>query len=118
MSENTTNENVIIVDKNPYFGRYEFITESPALAITSIVLLSIASLVGTFGNVLILIVISKTKEMKHKQSIFMINLALSDLFVTVVADPMSIVGELTLLCNLTCLHDNLYLNFHLTHVRY
>jgi hypothetical protein len=49
--------------------------------------------VGTFGNIMILIVVSKTKELRQTQSIFIINLAISDMYVTLIADPMSIVGE-------------------------
>ncbi|XP_052090330.1 melatonin receptor type 1B-A-like [Mytilus californianus] len=76
-----------------YFRRFEFIQESPGFAILSILLLVIASLVGTFGNFLILIVVSKAKELRQVQSVFMVNLAISDLYVTMIADPMSIVGK-------------------------
>lgn len=87
------NESINTVYENKYFGQYEFIQDTPGLAITCIALLTLASVVGTFGNVMILIVVSKTKELRQTQSIFIVNLAISDLYVTLIADPMSIVGE-------------------------
>ena len=64
-----------------------------ALAITCIVILAMASFIGTCGNVLILVVVAETKELRQTQSIFIVNLALSDMYVTMIADPMSIVGK-------------------------
>ncbi|XP_063432392.1 melatonin receptor type 1B-A-like [Mytilus trossulus] len=77
-----------------YFGKYEFIQESPGFAITSIALQTIASLVGTFGNALILIITARSKGKMSVQSIFIINIAISDMYVTMVADPMSVVGKI------------------------
>jgi len=87
------NESINTVYENTHFGKYEFIQATPGFAILCIVLLTLASVVGTFGNVLILIVVSKTKELRQTQSIFIVNLAISDMYVTLIADPMSIVGE-------------------------
>lgn len=87
------NESINAVYENKYFGQYEFILDTPGFAISCIVILTLASVVGTFGNVMILIVVSKTKELRQTQSIFIVNLAISDLYVTLIADPMSIVGE-------------------------
>ena len=78
-----------------YFGQYEFIRNNPGLAIVSIILLSIASIVGTIGNILIPIVMIKMKELKKPRSIFIINLVIADIYVTLIADPMSIVGKYT-----------------------
>ncbi|XP_076091481.1 melatonin receptor type 1B-A-like [Mytilus galloprovincialis] len=77
-----------------YFGKYEFIQESPGLAITCIVLQTFASLVGTFGNALILIITARSKGTMTVQSIFIVNIAISDMYVTLMADPMSIVGKI------------------------
>lgn len=87
------NETINTVYENTYFGKYDFIHDAPGIAISCIVLLMLASVVGTFGNIMILIVVSKTKELRQTQSIFIINLAISDMYVTLIADPMSIVGE-------------------------
>ena len=78
---------------NLYFRRFEFIQDSPVSAILSIIFLTIASVVGTFGNIIILMIVSKTKELKQVQSVFIVNLAISDMYVTLIADPMSIVGK-------------------------
>ncbi|XP_076089883.1 melatonin receptor type 1B-A-like [Mytilus galloprovincialis] len=79
---------------NLYFRRFEFIQDSPVSAILSIIFLTIASVVGTFGNIMILMIVSKTKELKQVQSVFIVNLAISDMYVTLIADPMSIVGKI------------------------
>ncbi|VDI28886.1 Hypothetical predicted protein, partial [Mytilus galloprovincialis] len=80
---------------NLYFRRFEFIQDSPVSAILSMIFLTIASVVGTFGNIIILMIVSKTKELKQVQSVFIVNLAISDMYVTLIADPMSIVEKLS-----------------------
>ncbi|XP_056016843.1 uncharacterized protein LOC125675697 [Ostrea edulis] len=76
------------------FDRYQFVTESPGVAISLIIILLLAGLIGTFGNVLILLAICVMKNMKSLESIFIANLAISDIYVTIVADTMSIVAKL------------------------
>lgn len=75
------------------FRRFEFIAESPAVGSCLFVALILASLVGAFGNLLILVALCKSKKMSSLECIFIGNLALSDLYVTIVADPMSIAGK-------------------------
>lgn len=75
------------------FSRFEFIAESPGVGSCLFVALILASLVGAFGNLLILVALCKSKKMNSLECIFIGNLALSDLYVTIVADPMSIVGK-------------------------
>lgn len=76
------------------FDRYQFLTESPGVAISVIVILLLAGLVGTCGNILILLALCVMKNMKSLESIFIANLAISDMYVTLVADGMSIVAKL------------------------
>lgn len=84
------------------FSRFEFIAESPAVGSCLFVVLILASLVGAFGNLLILVALCKSK-MNSLECIFIGNLALSDLYVTIVADPMSIVGKYVVFQLLHCL---------------
>lgn len=74
-------------------SRFEFIAESPGVGSCLFVALILASLVGAFGNLLILVALCKSKKMNSLECIFIGNLALSDLYVTIVADPMNIVGK-------------------------
>ncbi|XP_052777344.1 melatonin receptor type 1B-B-like [Mya arenaria] len=77
-----------------YFGRHEFITTQPAVAVPCVIILSVASLLGTFGNVLILYVIATKSRLRNKmESTFIASLAISDLYVTLIADPMSLVAK-------------------------
>ena len=75
-----------------HYGQHEFITSRTPLAVPVITLLTVASITGTFGNILILIVACSKKLWRHVEARFIVNLALSDLYVTLVADPMSIIG--------------------------
>lgn len=77
------------------FERHEFLNNSPGIAIPVLIVLTAACVVGTFGNVLILMSVATTKELQNVESIFIVNLACSDLYVTMVADPMSILGKYT-----------------------
>lgn len=61
------------------FDRYQFLTESPGVAISVIVILLLAGLVGTCGNILILLALCVMKDMKSLESIFIANLAISDI---------------------------------------
>jgi len=65
------------------FARYVFVTDSPWLGIPCICILCLAAVVGTLGNLMILIVIA-FNETKSVESFLMANLALSDLYITAV----------------------------------
>jgi len=80
-------------DAGLFFGRHQFATESPGVAIPCLIILFIAAIVGTFGNILIIVSILTQRKLRNKESIFIMNLAMSDMYVTLIADPMSIVGE-------------------------
>ena len=67
----------------------------PWIPILSLVILSLASLIGTGGNVLILLAVSTHRKLREGMSAFFINLAVSDLLVTTIADPMSAIGKYT-----------------------
>ena len=75
------------------YGRHEFLETRPEHAIPCIIVLAAASIVGTFGNVLILVVVACKRKIRNVESIFIANLAISDLYVTAIADPMSLIGE-------------------------
>jgi hypothetical protein len=63
------------------------------VAIPILIILVIAAILGSFGNILILIAIFTTKNLQRLECIFMANLATSDIYVTLFADPLSIVGK-------------------------
>ncbi|XP_046363509.2 melatonin receptor type 1B-B-like [Haliotis rufescens] len=76
------------------FGRHEFLNEETEMAIPILIILGLATLMGTFGNVLILVAVATRKSLHNVESIFIVNLACSDMYVTTLADPMSIVAKL------------------------
>ena len=77
---------------------------------SSAIILLIATVVGTWGNLFLLLVISTTKQIWTSEAVLVMNLALSDLYVTAVADPLGIIGTclLPLLCCLLTLCKPLY----------
>ena len=76
------------------FAKYEFVQTNPWLAFPVVLVLFAASLVGTSGNILIFLSVLFYKKVRTVESTFIVNLALSDMFVTLIADPFSIVGKL------------------------
>lgn len=76
------------------YARHEFLKTRTALAVPVVVILLIASVVGTLGNVLTLAVICSNRLGRNVTTTFIMNLAMSDLFVTLIVDPMSLLGRL------------------------
>lgn len=79
------------------FGRFQFVREAPEIALTSVLILTMAALVGTFGNLLILVSVCHSIKRKSLEFIFMGNLAVSDTFVTLIVDPINILGKYIIL---------------------
>ena len=71
----------------------EFTSSTTGPALPGLVILFIGTIVGTFGNILILLSVFTRKGLRKVEGIFIVNLACSDLYVTAVADPMSIIGS-------------------------
>lgn len=65
---------------------------NPTLAVVYIVIVGIALLVGTIGNVLIIIIFTVMRRINKSGKEFMVNLAIADLCVTAIADPLCILG--------------------------
>lgn len=65
---------------------------NPTLAIVYIVIVGIALLIGTIGNVLIIIIFTVMRRINKSGKEFMVNLAIADLCVTAIADPLCILG--------------------------
>lgn len=80
-------------DAADIYGRHEFLKTRTWVAVPVIIIVSLATALGTFGNVLILSVIWSNKLGRNVTTTFIMNLAMSDLFVTLVVDPMSILGK-------------------------
>lgn len=65
------------------------------MAIIYCCIVATALLVGTVGNIFILIVSLTTRTMNRVGRDFVINLAVADLCVAAVADPMCILGKIS-----------------------
>ena len=82
------------------FGKHEILNSKPWAAWPTIVILSLASFVGSVGNILTLLAIASNKSVRNVESFFIVNFAISDMYLTAEADPMSIIGKKTFLYNL------------------
>ena len=69
------------------------VTSHPTVAVSYIAALAVAALVGTVGNLCVIASLLAPAERRRKGNIFIVNLALSDLIVTAVVDPLNIVGK-------------------------
>lgn len=69
-----------------------FLEVNYAFAVVAMTCLGVAGASGTFGNLLIIVSVVVSKEMHNVESVFIVNLAFCDLYITLVAEPLSIVG--------------------------
>ena len=76
-----------------FFARNEFVSKQPELAVPVLIIVAVAALAGTFGNLLIMLSILRRHELHTVESIFIVNLACSDMYVTAIANPLSITGK-------------------------
>ncbi|XP_078585859.1 rhodopsin, GQ-coupled-like [Branchiostoma floridae x Branchiostoma japonicum] len=68
------------------------VVETELPRVLMIILVVILILLGTVGNLSIILVISLTKDLWTTTNTFIINLAIADLFVTIIVDPYNVVG--------------------------
>ena len=96
---NGSNTNVSTLDGSPVCA--DFLSDYlPPLwqtdfvvAVVYCVLLGVSLFLGAFGNLIILIINSTTRIMNRVAKDFIINLAVADLCVALIADPMCILGN-------------------------
>ena len=94
---NSTDNQTTIEYPDDIFAKYEFLREKPMTAFSVLTAIAIASLSGIFGNILILLAVSFSKKFRPEEIVFIFNLALSDLYVAAIAEPMSIIGKYNIL---------------------
>ena len=85
--------NDLMMNINETFQTPEYAETNRWMTFTSVFILVIATLIGTGGNILIVLSIAVFRNLRYEESVFFLNLALSDLYVTVVVDPMSAIGK-------------------------
>ncbi|XP_055342637.1 melatonin receptor type 1A-like [Paramacrobiotus metropolitanus] len=69
-----------------------YLEEHTGLRVLTALLLSISAAVGSFGNLLVIVVILRIKTLRTCGNYFVLNLALADLIVTMLIDPFNVVG--------------------------
>ena len=71
-----------------------YLVSNPGLAIPYLAVVIVALSLGVAGNLLIIFAICSNRKLHTTGNVFMVNLALADLCVTGVADPMCILGKI------------------------
>ncbi|XP_072046737.1 melatonin receptor type 1A-like [Amphiura filiformis] len=61
---------------------------------TYITLMIFTSLVGTVGNIVVIVAVVTSKKLRVLQNVFIINLAVADLLVTALVNPFAVIGAL------------------------
>lgn len=86
----TINElfNVTLNTTQPSSSIYDY---SPYLRITSITLCILILVFGVIGNIMVPIVILRTKDMRNSTNIFLMNLSVADLLVLLICTPTVLV---------------------------
>nr|AKQ63072.1 orphan G-protein coupled receptor 64 [Platynereis dumerilii] len=73
-------------------GGAAFITEHPMEAGFYLIITGIASILGTFGNILVMASFAVNPALQNSKNVFIFNVALADILVTSIADPFGILG--------------------------
>lgn len=84
---------VTAMNATQILDRFEFVRQYPGVGFFLLIFLVLGAIFGTFGNALILVSVCRIINMRSLEYIFIANLALSDMYVTLLADPMNIVGR-------------------------
>ena len=74
-------------------GGPEYIRLYPGLAWPFLLVAGTLAIVGTTGNVVIVLALWLNKKLRHRRNLFILNLALSDIIVTTVGDTFSVIGK-------------------------
>jgi len=61
------------------------------LRVTCLICLSLIFVVGTIGNVMVMMVISCARDMRTSTNIFLVNLSIADLLVVVICTPTALI---------------------------
>jgi hypothetical protein len=74
-------------------GGREYVDGNPHISYPYLIIIGVASIVGTAGNFAVFGAILLNRNLQRPKAVFMVNLALADLWVTAVGDVISIFGQ-------------------------
>ena len=74
-------------------GGHAYMGAHPYVAYTYLTYTSCLCLLGAIGNICVLSSFAVNKKLRLAQNTFLVNLALADLVVTTIGDPLSITGK-------------------------
>ena len=83
------------IHPDEFIGGPRYIAANPVAAYIYIIIAIAATVVGFFGNIMILACVRIVKALRSARNIFLVNLAIADLIITGFADTLSIVGKNT-----------------------
>ncbi|OQV17433.1 putative 5-hydroxytryptamine receptor 7 [Hypsibius exemplaris] len=77
-------------DSSPF--PYMYIEHHFAWMVLTALIIGCATLIGTLGNILIILAVCCVRGLRTSGNVFLLNLALADMIVTVLIDPFNVVG--------------------------
>lgn len=89
---NWTDSRIVEWEKFAELARYEPESQKPTVKALLIVAYSVIIIMSLFGNVLVCHVVLKNKRMHSATSLFIVNLAVSDIMITLLNTPFTLVG--------------------------
>ncbi len=99
MEENNTSTldtSSVEVPRYHPIGGADYLAFYPGLAYPYLIITGSASIIGTVGNLMVLVAVTINKQLRNARNAFLVNLACADLCITIFADPLAIIGEFIL----------------------
>lgn len=89
---NWTDSCIVEWEKFAELARYELESQKPIVKALLIVAYSVIIIMSLFGNMLVCHVVLKSKRMHSATSLFIVNLAVSDIMITLLNTPFTLVS--------------------------
>ena len=90
---NWTDSRIVEWEKFAELAKYEPESQKPTVKALLIVAYSVIIIMSLFGNVLVCHVVLKNKRMHSATSLFIVNLAVSDIMITLLNTPFTLVSK-------------------------
>ena len=95
-----SNITVTTIHPDEFIGGHRYIEANPVAAYLYVTIATTATVIGFFGNMVVLACVGLVKSLRNSRNVFLVNLAIADLIITGFADSFSIAG---MWCTKQCL---------------
>ena len=81
------------IHPDEFIGGPRYIAANPVVAYIYIIIATIATVIGFFGNIMVLACVRMVKDLHSAINIFLVNLAIADLIIIGFGDTFSLAGK-------------------------